>query len=51
MAFCIAACSQGWSEAAIAAALCAEYLSRDTNNSRQAAYIHRTISKAIRWAA
>jgi hypothetical protein len=51
MAFCIAACSQGWSESAIIAALSAEYLSRDTNISRQAAYIRRTISKAIRWAA
>ena len=51
MAFCIAACAQGWTEANIAAALRREYLSRDTSKSRQAAYIRRTLSKAIRWAA
>ncbi len=51
MAFCIAACSQGWSEFDIAAALSREYLSRDTNRTRQAAYIRRTLSKALRWAA
>ena len=51
MAFCIAACSQGWAESDMAAALSREYLSRDTNRSRQDAYIQRTITKAIRWAA
>jgi len=51
MAFCIAACSQGWSESDIAAALSREYLSRDTNRGRQTAYIRRTIRKALRWAA
>ena len=51
MAFCIAACAQGWSEPDIAAALSRESLSRDTNHSRQAAYIRRTLSKAILWAA
>lgn len=49
MAFCIAACSQGWSKSDIAAALSREYLSRDTNRTRQAAYIRRTLSKALRW--
>jgi len=51
MAFCIAACSQGWSKSDIAAALSREYLSRDTDRTRQAAYIRRTLSKALRWAA
>jgi hypothetical protein len=51
MAFCIAACSQRWSESDIAAALTRDYLSRDTSNDRQAAYIRRTLSKAFRWAA
>jgi hypothetical protein len=51
MAFCIAACSQGWSESHIAAELSHAYLSRDTNRIRQAAYIRRTITKALRWAA
>jgi hypothetical protein len=51
MAFCIAACAQGWSEAKIAAALAGEYLSRDTNQTRQAAYIRRTVTKALRWVA
>ena len=51
MAFCIAACAQGWSESDIAAALSRDYLSRDTNPFRQNTYIRRTLSKAIRWAA
>ena len=51
MAFCIAAVAQGWSESDIAAALSRDYLSRDTSKSRQVAYIRRTLSKAIRWAA
>ncbi len=51
MASCIAACSQGWSESDIAAALSREYLSRDMSRTRQAAYIRRTLYKARRWAA
>jgi hypothetical protein len=51
MAFCIAACSQGWALADIAAELSHSYLSRDTNPSRHASYINRTITKALRWAA
>jgi hypothetical protein len=51
MAFCIAACSQGWAESDIAAALACQYLSCDPNRTRQAAYISRTLTKAMRWAA
>ena len=51
MAFCIAAIVRGWSESDIAPALSREYLSRNTSRSRQAAYIRRTLSKAIRWAS
>jgi hypothetical protein len=51
MAFCIAACSRGWAESDIAAELTSGYLSRDTSRTRQAAYIRRTITKALRWAA
>ncbi len=51
MAFCIAAVTQGWTKSDIAAALSRDYLSRNASKSRQAAYIHRTLSKAIRWAA
>jgi hypothetical protein len=51
MAFCIAACSQGWTESDIAAALTCQYLSRDPNRTRRAASISRTLTKAMRWAA
>lgn len=51
MAFSIAACSQGWTETDIAAALARDYLSRDISQARQTAYIRRTVSKALRWAA
>ena len=51
MAFCIAACSQGWATPDIAAELSLCYLSSDTNRSRKAAYINRTVAKALRWAA
>jgi hypothetical protein len=51
MAFCIAACSQGWSESDIAAALSCEYLSRNSSRAGKAAYIQRTVAKALRWAA
>ncbi len=51
MAFCIAACSHGWSESDIAAALSRDYLSRDPSRTRQNSYIRRTLAKAMRWAA
>ncbi len=51
MAFCIAACAQGWSESEITAALSSDYLSRDQSPTRQFAYIRRTLTKAIRWVA
>jgi len=51
MAFCIAACAQGWSESDIAAALSREYLSRNPSRTRQAAYICRTLAKAFQRAA
>ena len=51
LAFSIAACSQGWSEGDIAAALSSNYLSRDTSHTRKAQYIRRTLSKALLWAA
>lgn len=51
MAFCIAACARGWPESDIAAALSREYLSRDTCLKRQEAYISRSVTKALRWAA
>ncbi len=51
MAFCIAACSHGWSESDIAAALSRDYLSRDPSRVRQNGYIQRPIAKVIRWAA
>jgi hypothetical protein len=50
MAFCISALSLDMSEDAIMRALEADYLSRDPNPSRRAAYIKRTISKARSWA-
>lgn len=51
LAFSIAACSQGWSEGDIAAALSSDYLSRDTSQRRKASYIKRTLSKALQSAA
>lgn len=51
MAFCIAACSQGWAVSEIAAELSRNYLSSDTDRSREDSYINRTITKALRWAA
>ena len=51
MAFCIAACSQDWAVSDIAAELARCYLSRDTNPDRKAAYIKRTVTKALRWTA
>ena len=51
MAFCIAAIAQGWSESDIAAVLSREYLSRNPSRTIQAAYIRRTLTKAMRWVA
>ena len=51
MAFCIAAVAQGWTESDIAAALSREYLSRNPSRTIQAAYIRRTLAKAMRWVA
>ena len=50
MAFCISALSLNMSEDAIIRALEEDYLSRDPNPSRRAAYIRRTLSKARAWA-
>ena len=51
MAFCICACSQGWSESDVAAALSRDYLSRKPSHTRQNSYIRRTLARAMRWAA
>lgn len=50
IAFCVAACSVGMPEPAIAEALASNYLSRDPNPRRKAAYIERTLEKAKAWA-
>jgi hypothetical protein len=50
MAFCISALSLQMPEDAIMLALEEDYLSRDPNPSRRAAYIRRTLSKARTWA-
>jgi hypothetical protein len=50
MAFCVAALSCAMPESEIAAALDSEYLSRDPNPRRKAAYIERTLAKARAWA-
>lgn len=50
MAFCISALSLQMPEDAITRALENDYLSRDPNPSRRAAYIRRTLSKARSWA-
>ncbi len=51
MAFCIAACSQGWATSDIATELSRCYLSRDTNRSHKASYIDGTVTKALHWVA
>lgn len=51
MAFCVCAFAHGWTELDITAALTRDHLSRDANSARQAAYIRRTLSKVMRWAA
>jgi len=50
LAFCVAALSLRMPEDAIAATLDSQYLSRDPNPSRKAAYITRTMAKAKSWA-
>ena len=50
IAFCVAAISLRMPDDAIASALEANYLSRDPNPSRRAAYIRRTMTKARAWA-
>lgn len=49
MAFAIAAFTRGWTADNIGAALVAEYLSRDRNQARRAAYVRRTLRKAQLW--
>lgn len=50
IAFCVAAISLRMPDDTIAAALECNYLSRDPNPSRRAAYIRRTMTKARAWA-
>lgn len=50
IAFCVAAYANGMPEDQIERALDDEYLSRDPNPSKRAAYIRRTMEKARRWA-
>jgi hypothetical protein len=50
IAFCVAAYSLGMPDDAMASTLDSEYLSRDPNAARKAAYIRRTMAKARLWA-
>src|SRR5271156_979877 len=50
IAFCVAAYANGMTHGQIERALDDEYLSRDPNPSKKAAYIRRTMEKARRWA-
>jgi hypothetical protein len=50
IAFCVAAYGNGMTEDRIECALEDDYLSRDSNPSKRAAYIRRTMEKARRWA-
>jgi hypothetical protein len=50
LAYCVAALSLRMPEDAIATTLDSQYLSRDPNPSRKAAYIKRTMAKARSWA-
>jgi hypothetical protein len=50
IAFCVAAYSLGMPDDAMASTLDSEYLSRDPNPARKAAYIRRTMAKARFWA-
>jgi hypothetical protein len=50
IAFCVAAYSLEMPEDAIASTLDTQYLSRNPNPSKRAAYIQRTMAKARSWA-
>jgi hypothetical protein len=50
IAFCVAAYANGMTHDQLERALDDEYLSRDPNPSKKAAYIRRTMEKAGRWA-
>jgi RepB DNA-primase from phage plasmid len=50
IAFCVAAYSLGMPDDVMASTLDSEYLSRDPNPARKAAYIRRTMAKARLWA-
>jgi RepB DNA-primase from phage plasmid len=50
IAFCVAAYSLEMPDDAIASTLDSQYLSRDPNPSKRAAYIQRTMAKARSWA-
>ena len=50
IAFCVVAYSLGMPDDAMASTLDSEYLSRDPNPARKAAYIQRTMAKARLWA-
>ncbi len=50
IAFCVAAYSLGMPEDDVASTLAADYLSRDPNPRRKAAYLERTLAKARAWA-
>jgi hypothetical protein len=50
LAYCVAALSLRMPEDAIATTLDSQYLSRDPNPSRKAAYIKRTMAKARSWS-
>jgi hypothetical protein len=50
IAFCVAAYANGMTEDRIERALEDDYLSRDPNTSKRAAYIRRTMEKARRWS-
>ncbi len=50
LAYCVAALSLRMPEDSIATTLDSQYLSRDPNPSRKAAYIKRTMAKARSWA-
>jgi hypothetical protein len=49
IAFCVAAYANGMSEDRIERAIEDDYLSRDPNPTKRAAYIRRTMEKARRW--
>jgi hypothetical protein len=50
IAFCVAAYANGMGEDRIERAIEDDYLSRDPNPKKRAAYIRRTMEKARRWA-